>query len=1358
VFYKSFLCCWGLAFFFAASVSAQTPQFERLGAAEGLSQGMIYDLLQDRNGFLWFATKDGLNRYDGYAFQVFQNNPFNPFSITDNEIQSLLEDHLGRIWIGTVNNGLSVLNPESGKFYYLHHLSNQSIISIAQTPDGAIWAGTTHGVNRLQVPDVLPENNPDLGAVVQLDTFFWEDNKAISAQAPNRIVDLMATKDGKLWISTYRQIAYFDTGTRIFHPLLTHQESLREEFVSSFFHEGPDGSMWVGQPGQMLRFRGAKAEVFRLPELSVFPHTDFAFDAAGNLFIGTRKQIFRLSAKDTESPKVQNFKLFYRFPETGIIGSTRLLIDRSGLLWIGTNGYGLLKYNPGNLEFQHFMVGKSPRRIVTDAQKRVWVWEAGGVFRQLNEVENQLEAPIFPSNLFFQHDFIQARDGHFWLLCEYRSKALGQAMLIQLDGQSLQQKAQYPLSAQFGLFSRIYEDPHGILWALGDLSSLIRFDRSTAQLRVFDLSKVTGYREACPSILMDAQGVLWIGTPHGLVQATPAGENLEFVLHKNDPNHPQSMNCNAVLSLLEDPLQPDRYLWVGTKGGGLNLLDKRTKQVRHLTTAEGLPNNVVYAILPGERGSIWVSTNRGLSKYELTDQVFHNYFSVDGLQDNEFNTVSYARSQDGKLYFGGVNGITAFYPAKLSASAGSPPVFITALKINNQAFGTPFWSAKGEAGSPRNITLDHTQNQLTFEFAAMDFSAPRMNQFRYRLLGTDENWVEPTTANSATYANLAPGKYVFEVITGGSRGIWNGPAATLRITILPPWWQTNWAYALYMLAAVLGAWGFYRFQVNKIHLKNKLAFEHNETLRLAALDRLKTNFFSSVTHEFRTPLTLLLEPARQLLEEAREPSVKQRLGLIDKNAKRLLHFVNQLLDLSKLEAGQMPLELRPGNLASVTLLVMEQFQALAAQNGVELIAKLPEKPIQVVFDAKSWEQIVSNLLSNALKFSNRGDSVTLRLKMQDVEPFAAVSFTLEVEDTGTGISEADLPRVFDRFYQTAHTRGGTGIGLALTKELVEQMGGKISVKSEWGQGTTFRVELSCNPVAMSENGSIAEPVLQYTELPLAAMPPIVVQQPSQTTHAPLILLIEDDTDLRQFLRSCMPAGYRIAEAVDGEDGIQMALELVPDLIVSDLTMPRKDGYEVTEYLKSNPGTSHIPVILLTAKADLESKLQGLQRGADAYLTKPFRADELLAHIENLLASRQRLQEIFSAAAGDKSVVQTIEAAMPPQENEFLQRLIQIVEENLDNESMDADAFARAVFISRSQLHRKISALTGLSLTEFVRNHRLDRARNMLALREGSVSEIAWRTGFPNPKYFSTCFKERFGVAPSKYLSGTQEQV
>jgi signal transduction histidine kinase/DNA-binding response OmpR family regulator/streptogramin lyase len=1159
------------------------------------------------------------------------------------------------------------------------------------------------------------------------------------------VVDLHSAVDGKIWFSTYKMIGYFDPNTGSFLKYLDNPTGNILQNTSSFFKTAPDKALWIGQPGQIIRIKDGRADLFSLPELSTFPYTNLVFNPQGDLYISTRKQLYLLQQASAVQPENAHFSLIYRFPETGVIGSTKMCLDKSGVLWIGTNGYGLYKYNPGNLNFKHFLAGTSPRRIVSDDLGRHWVWLADKAFQLLSPEKNTLSFDLLNDPLILEHDLVSDKQS-LWMLGERRG--VGSGLLIRFNKESLEEIARYPVPMTTSIFSRLYLGSNGHLWILGNKSVLGSFDPSTGRCDTFSYGNITGFQELSLTMTEDPDKSIWIGTPHGLVHVKPGENQPQYQLFKTNPLDRNGMNCNSVMSLLADPREPHKYLWIGTKGGGLSQYDKTTGRFTHFSTQEGLPNNVVYGILADQSGALWLSTNRGLSRFSPDQKRFQNFFSVDGLQADEFNTVSYNKSPDGQFWFGGVGGVTAFYPEAITSTSLSPSVWITRLWINDQLASIENGVLEKQLQETTHLTLGHQQNHLRFEFAAIDFSAPRMNQFRYRLIGAGQDWMEPTTNNAATFAHLPPGKYTFEVESGGSRGVWNGEITRIEIHILPAWYQTIWAYSLFAALFLGSIWSMYRFQVNRAQLRNKLAYEQKEALRLAELDRIKTNFFNGVTHEFRTPLTLLIGPVQQLLQEAKDKATQFRLELVDRNARRLLEYVNQLLDLSKLEAGKMPLDLRPVVLSDFTQSIVEGFEPKADQQNISLRRQLPENDKPVLLDLNLWEQVVTNLLANALKFTDPGGNVTLTLQESPNAARHETEILLGVQDTGIGIPAQALPHIFDRFFQAEHGRGGTGVGLALSKELVERMGGTISVESMPGIGTTFKVTMRLKNVSALPVQTSAEASFPDKERAVDAL---------NSTDHPLLLLVEDDTDLRQFLRSSLPPEYRIAEASNGAEGIQMAQEMVPDLVISDWVMPEKNGLELMEILKKDSSTSHIPLILLTAKSGTDSRVAGLEHGADAFLTKPFQINELLALVRNLLASRKHLRELFSQFTQGHSVQESAIASLPAQENDFLQRLIGVIDANLDNVAIDADGFARAMYLSRSQLHRKINALTGLSLTEFVRNYRLDQAQEMLLRKEGTISEVAWRTGFPNAKYFSTCFKERFGVTPSALGNAGRER-
>jgi signal transduction histidine kinase/DNA-binding response OmpR family regulator len=738
------------------------------------------------------------------------------------------------------------------------------------------------------------------------------------------------------------------------------------------------------------------------------------------------------------------------------------------------------------------------------------------------------------------------------------------------------------------------------------------------------------------------------------------------------------------------------------------------------------------------------------------------FTAAQGLQDNEFNTQAFYKAANGELLFGGVNGLNHFFPEAVLPDTTPPPVFIVGLRINhhNAAFGSPESPLNQPLEFLRALRLSHDQNNLSFEFAVLDFTDPAKNRYRYRLVGVDPDWVETGTIRFAHFTHLAPGSYTFLVQGNNGEGAWQSAANPISITVLPPWWRSRVAIMAYILLLFWGGWQAYQFQLRRVQLREQLAYEHRETARVKALEQMKTNFFSNVTHEFRTPLALILEPARRILAKTTEPETRKNARHIEANSHRLLRLVNELLDMAKLENGSMGLDLRHGNFAEMVREVYRAFLPLAEQRGVQLSLQIaPDIPV-CLFDTNKTETVLNNLLSNALKFTPEGGMVSLRVSRNDgteAQKDSGVSILqhapciiIEVADTGIGIPAEALGKVFERFYQVDETDtrvgAGTGIGLALSKELAERMGGNISVESKPGKGSVFTCRI---PVV--EGVDVPETATGAPESP-------VFEEKSMArvgdTDRPMALLIEDNAELRAFVNQCICEYWQVVEASNGVEGVLKAVELVPDIVISDLMMPLKDGYAVCDDLKNNELTAHIPVILLTAKSTMDAKVKGLRTGADDYLTKPFNTDELLARMENLVELRRRLRQRYSqlppAPAAPGGTFAVGEHLSSP-DREFLRRFTAMVEQYLSDETISVEDLAQKMLISRVQLHRKLKAITDQNVTDFVRNYRLDRAMAMLRNREGMVYEVAARVGFGSEKYFSRAFKEKFGVSPSQVV-------
>ncbi|MBK7425587.1 MAG: response regulator [Saprospiraceae bacterium] len=932
----------------------------------------------------------------------------------------------------------------------------------------------------------------------------------------------------------------------------------------------------------------------------------------------------------------------------------------------------------------------------------------------------------------------------------------------------------------------------GCIWATGSYGKLLRLNPGTGKQHIFDFGTLFGDKvQTLMSFALqeDGKGQIWIGTQYGLLKGILKNDKMTFSIYKPDVNKPNAINHSYILSLLPDPKYPDKRLWIGTKGGGINCLDLGSEKFSHLTSDQGLPNNVVYGILADDEGNLWCSSNRGLAKLNISTPGQYQitpFTAGDGLQSNEFNTQAFYKAADGELLFGGVNGINHFFPKDLQFKSKAPEVYIIGLKVNYLPlkFSTTDKQAKIPIEFLDKLELDYTRNNLSFEFAAMDFTDPNKNQYRYQLLPIEKKWIRPSNERFAHYTHLAPGSYTFRVQGSNSVGIWNESPVEMTIIISPPWWFSNPAYILYTLFLGIIIWQFWRFQLNRIKLKEQLAFELREAERLKDLEQLKTNFFNNVTHEFRTPLSLILEPARQILSKTEDPEIRKNATHVESNSLRLLNMINQLLDLAKLESKSIGLELRHGNLTELLQNTIHSFTPLAEKLGVSLTLTIKKDIPLFFFDAGKTELIINNLISNALKFTPGSGNVeviidhsTPNVNESHSSPHSLVS--IKVKDTGTGIPPDELEKIFQRFYQVSGSTNsqlhselkqpeimgssmngshktainpGTGIGLALSKEFAELMGGGISVESEPGIGSCFNFSLPMREInsatthpLMKESDHFVSSIESQNELKFS---------PTENAEFPLALVIEDNPELRQFISQSIQKNWKVEEACDGEEGIQKAIELIPDIIVSDLMMPKKDGYEVCNTLKNHELTSHIPVILLTARANIDSKLAGLRTGADDYLTKPFHTEELLLRMSNLLEMRRKLQARFSNMNPDIFKIDGTNnpTELSPLDNEFLRRFIDILQENIEDENFGVEEFAHKMFISRSQLHRKLKALTDQNATDFIRDFRLEKAMEMLQDQEVQVNEVASRIGYSNVKYFSTIFKAKYGISPSQVNS------
>jgi signal transduction histidine kinase/DNA-binding response OmpR family regulator/ligand-binding sensor domain-containing protein len=985
--------------------------------------------------------------------------------------------------------------------------------------------------------------------------------------------------------------------------------------------------------------------------------------------------------------------------------------DRAGNLWIGTDGGGLNYFKRKTGKFTCYLHDENDPRSLG----------ANEVLTVFEDKRGQLWVGLYRGGL----DLFNPKTGGF----THFRHALEDSTTIQND-----------------VINTIFEDSRGNFY-VGTNTGMDCFNRRT---RTFRRLKYGIIPSGVLSAIEDKRGNYWIGTYGGLSFVDVHADTVRNFFYIDEANNLR----RTVTALYEDSRG---HLWIGTMDG-LYLFDKASQKfMRHTLDGRDL-NNEVAGLVEDADGNLWVSNNHSLIRMEGAAEppgspLLVNYGVYDGIK-------KLYRSNQGEIFFGGNNGLNAFFPKDIAKNDHVPRIVFTNMKIFGKEVGI------GTSGSPlrrpisetSEINLAHNQSVITIEFAALNYFFPEKNQYAYFLEGFDRNWNFSGNQRTATYTNLDPGQYVFHVKGSNNDGVWNEKGASLRILIVLPWWKTTWALLFYTVFIGGSFYGIWRFQLNKARMKHELALEHLHAKKLEEVDQMKMKFFSNITHEFRTPLALIIGPIKQMLMNGAPDGLKSQLQMILRNSQTLYQLINQLLDLSKLEAGRMPLRAERTNIVELLRDLVMLFIPMAEQKQVALqFSVLPDSNghragIDAYVDRDKLEKIVSNLLSNAIKFAPEKGQVKTTVRNEN-DRFVEIKVT----DNGAGFSREYLDKIFDRFFQIddsrTHSHEGTGIGLALSKELVELHHGTIQAES--GGGTTFTVRLPLGKSHLAEHEVIhgtpaGEDADSATFFPYGYLDGDHGRQTVKSRvskNAPLILIVEDHADLRSYLRSNLGHEYQIIEAKNGQEGIELAIERIPDLIVSDVMMPIMDGFEMCKRIKQDERTSHIPVILLTARSAAESRIEGLETGADDYITKPFEMRELQARIGNLIELRRRFKLRFNRQEGLKPE----EIAATSLDEKFLKKALSIIEENLSDTSFSVAQFARKIGISRVQLHRKIRALTDQSTSEFIRVIRLNRAAQLLKQQHDTVTQIAFLVGFNSSSYFSRSFCRHFGVSPSEYI-------
>ncbi|MDR3696251.1 two-component regulator propeller domain-containing protein [Mucilaginibacter sp.] len=1354
-------------------VSAQNPvyQFSHLDITDGLSINQVSSIYKDSKGFMWFGTIAGLNRYDGYKFKVFKHSANDPNSLSDNTVVAIFEGPERKLWIKT-NSGLCVYNPVTEKFsnvivYELtkYNVLTDQITTIRKDKEGNFWFLT----NDRGLYCYHPKNNST--------TFFSSAANSSVKLHSNIVTDVVEDSHGLFWlIYSDGVIDQFDIHkNKIISSadILAKANNKRYEVYSGTFDN--NSNLWIcaaGSPIGVYRYHTNTGTLDHFNTESA--DIKLNYNVINNIILSDDNKIWigtdhgGINLYDPVSNSIQ-YLLNREDDAKSLKGNTvELYKDNTGIIWAGTFKQGVSYYHKSIIQFPLVRKFLSDNKslpfedvdcFADDANGNLWIGTNGGGLINYNSVTKKYTQfkhnPNDPNSL--------TNDVVIRLCIDHEHKLwIGTYFggLDCFDGNKFthyRHNDNIPSSISDDRVYTIIEDSSNKLWVGTFAGSTNIFNRETNSFLHPNYQMLSNYTAV---IYEDKQKNIWIGRDKGL-DFIEKGKN-KAKHYFNQPKNPNSLVANDVNCIIEDR---EGLFWIGTKDG-LSVLNARTNEFHNLDEAKGLPGNNVLNVLEDNDGSIWISTKNGLARINYTktgdDYKFqiNKFDEFDGLQGKEFNACAAFKTKKGLMIFGGAHGFNIFDPKSINIVKSKPQLLFTDFQLFNKSVAAGDTVngnvvLKSSITDTRDLTLTHNENDFSIEFADCDYFNPDKIVYQYKLDGFDKQWLSaPNDIRKATYTNLDAGDYVFKVRASNINDPKNSGTITLNIKVLPPFWKSPIAYALYFLSVIcllfyirhkgiLKLKREFKIKQDKLESERKIAQEREEARRMHELDLMKIKFFTNVSHEFRTPLSLIISPIDNLIKSNEDAGQKHHLMMIKRNGRRLLNLVNQLLDFRKMEFKELKLNLSKGDIIQFIKEVSSSFTDIADQNHVDYLIESDVESVIIKFDRDKIERVLFNLLSNAFKFTASGGNVSIFISLVKENAAADEQQLLEIKviDTGIGIPKEIHDKVFERFFQDNMPESllnqGSGIGLSITREFVKMHGGEISIESEPGNGTCFTVQLPVD--------------LEYEKSALVPEQPAVVKQEESsrmTSKKPVILLIEDNDDLRFYLKDNLKHNFNIVEAINGKDGWQKALALHPNLIVSDVSMPEMNGIDLCKKIKGDKRTEHIPIILLTALTDEENQLAGLTNGANDYISKPFNFQILLSKINGLLLMQKTLKKTYQKQVE----VNAQDIAVVSEDERFLKNVFSCIENNITNPNFSVEELSRHLSLSRISLYKRMLSLTGKTPVDCIRTIRLKRAVQLLEKSKLNIAGVAYESGFNNPNYFSKVFKDEYGMLPSEYVT------
>lgn len=1326
------LCLWLIAILGTTTLSARDISFNYLSTENGLSQFSVYALHKDELGRIWMGTRDGLNVYDGNRIQYYKHDKEDQSSLVGNLVRAICGNDKGTLYIQT-SEGLCEFDMHSEKF---HTIQKGGVYNITYGAD-TLFTGGDWQVNYYD-----PQSR-QLKPYCSLDVHLL-------------IVSLLKDRDGNLWIGTRKGLYCLKKGHSVPECVLPqvyiynlYQDTSGDIWISAW----EDGLFHLSDSGIVNYTDGRKNGRKELSSNSV---RDCCEDNQGNMWIATFNGLNKFDKK------TRKFTCYAPSDMAGSLSNSSvycIINDHQGTLWVGTYFGGVNYFNPEYEIYTYYRPGIHESEglnypvigcMAEDRLGNLWIATEGGGLNYYDRrkkcfkwYKHKEGASNSLSHNNIKSLYYDAQDDVLWI-------GTHQEGMNKLDMKT-DRITQYRMPEMAGeMTSNVVLDiiPYGRELLIASYDGVYRFNPKTEKFTLLlDLF--------CHRLFIDSQGILWIAV-EGKGVFSYRFDTGQLVNYKYTPEAENTISDNIITSIIEDR---HHNLWFSTVSSGIDVYYRETGKFENFNARNnGLGSDCVYSITESQNGKLLLTTNQGFTIFDYYTKLFYNHNSENGFPFTTLNENSLYQCKDGEIFLGGVKGMISFYEKDLDIPLKPYNIIPVRLWVNGNEVGINDETGilKSSLYDASSITLKSNHSVLSIEFAMTNYIAANKNELIYKLEGFSDEWAQTHGQKMITYTNLPAGDYTLIVKAAGANHVYQSECR-LAITVLPPFYKTGWAYLLYVIATGIILFYLIKAYRDRIRLQESLKYEQQHIRDVEELNQSKLRFFTNISHEFRTPLTIIIGQIEMLLQgQSFSPAAYNKLLNIYKNGLQLRELISELLDFRKQEQGHMKIKVSRHELVDFLYENYLLYVEYAATCNVHFRFDKGEEKLEVWYDSRQLQKVINNLLSNAFKYTPKGGTISLNVYKKGEEA------VIEVRDSGAGISPEEIEKIFERFYQVGSDSvgtQGTGIGLALSKGIIELHKGRIEVSSHLDKGTTFTIYLKLGKEHFLKEQIDTEPVKEEP-LSMPAEPQLQLEQQvmdedvQNRIKGAKMLIVEDNASLREMLAGLFEPYYEVITAPDGEEGLQKAQEVMPDIIISDIMMPKMTGIELCRQIKANFETCHIPVVLLTARTAIEHTIEGLRIGADDYITKPFNVSLLISRCNNLVNSRRVLQEKFSRQP--QTQVQML--ATNPMDKDLLDRTVAIIEKNLDNSEYSLSDLIKELYISRTNFFTKIKAITGQTPNEFILTIRLKKAAWMLKHELYlSVTEVSERTGFSSQRYFSRCFKDMYGISPLYYRTGNKEE-